>query len=208
MPNAPVDILASASSPDFLRLPLTIEQHFSRSSALMLLLLLVPALVMLLVPVAVLAASAPPAVAPAAQNPMAALQAVIGLLLWAVLFVVPAQRIVGRLGAARSVRIEAGRVGVRERRLLRSTSWEAPLADFVGIAHHVRTSLSGVRHDLHLVHADAGKSLLIYTGETMPQSTIDGVAALLGLRPLPAGALYRFGVRKRSEAGGGRAPLP
>ncbi len=202
MPQALLVVVAS--NPLFDRLPLSVEQKSSRASAAIMLLLLVPAVLMVLVPVGLLAAFAAPALWAAAEHPVAAAQVILGLGVWTLLFVVPAKRIVQRFGAGREVRIEQGVVAVRERGLFGSRSWTAPLSDFRGIAHHVRSTLSGVRHELVLVHGDRAKSVLLHAGDPLSQASIDGAAALLGLPHVPAGTLYRFGAAPRSAA----TPMP
>ena len=86
-------------------------------------------------------------------------------------------------------------VSVSDCAVLGSRSWQAPLEEFSGIAHWVRSSLSGVRHELHLVHPDPRKSLLIHRADHISQATIDAAGALLGLPPVPARP--RLGARKR-----------
>ena len=87
-------------------------------------------------------------------------------------------------------------VSVSDRAVLGSRLWQVPLEEFSGIAHWVRSSLSGVRHELHLVHADPGKSLLIHRADHISQATIDAAGALLGLPPIPVAAQPRVGPRE------------
>ena len=147
-------------------------------------------------PAVLLAATATPALWAAADNPLAALQVVAGLGLWTALFIVPARRLLQRFGTQRSVRIEGGMVSVSDRAVLGSRLWQVPLEEFSGIAHWVRSSLSGVRHELHLVHADPGKSLLIHRADHISQATIDAAGALLGLPSIPVEAHHPFGARE------------
>jgi hypothetical protein len=198
MPQAALDIVAS--NPLFDRLPFSVEQKSSRASAVIMLLLLVPAVATLLVPVGLIAAFATPALWAAMERPAAALQVVLGLGVWTVLFVLPAKRILQRFGTARDVRIEQGLVTVREQAAFRSRVWTAPLSDFSGIAHHVRSTLSGVRHELILVHRQRPKSVLLHAGDRIPQSTIESAAALLGMPHVPAGELYRLRAARRTPS--------
>lgn len=67
------------------------------------------------------------------------------------------------------------------------------------VAHHVRTSLSGTRHELILVHPEQEKSILLCVAPRTSQSEVDCVAALIGHKPIPPGELYRFnGLRPRT----------
>jgi hypothetical protein len=199
MPQVLLDIVAS--NPLFDRLPLNVQQKSSRSSALIMLLLLVPAVLTMLVPVGLLAAFAAPALWTATENPVAATQVVVGLVIWTVLFVVPAKRLVQRFGTAREIRIEGGLVTVRESGAFRARVWNAPLSEYAGVAHHVRSTLSGVRHELILVHGKRAKSVLLHAGDKIPQSTIDCATVLFGLPHVPASELYRFGARRQIRSG-------
>ena len=67
-----------------------------------------------------------------------------------------------------------------------------PLASFAGVAHHVRASLSGTRHELILVHPDREKSVLLSLAAKVAQAEVDRVAALLGHKEISPGVLYRF----------------
>jgi hypothetical protein len=166
------------------RLPITIETA-ARLSTPVRFSLLVPTLAVMVSPAVLLAATATPALWAAADNPLAATQVVAGLGLWTALFIVPARRLLQRFGSQRSVRIEGGVVSVSDGTVLGWRSWQVPLDEFSGIARRLRSSLSGVRHELHLVHADPRKSLLIHRADHISQATIDAAGALLGLPPIP-----------------------
>jgi Na+/melibiose symporter-like transporter len=188
MPQAVVDMVVP--EPHFDRLPFSADQKSSRVSGLIMLALLVPALLAAMVLLALLAAFGPSAFSIAADNPAAAAQVVVGLAVWTVLFVVPAKRIAQRLGTRRTVRIDAELVTVREVGVLRSRAWTAPLSEFAGVAHHIRSTLSGLRHELVLVHRERGKSvLLLQTPNAVPHATLERAAALLALPQVPAGEL-------------------
>ena len=176
------------------RLPITIETAARLSTAVRLS-LLVPTLAVMVSPAVLLAATATPALWAAADNPLAATQVVAGLGLWTALFIVPARRLLQRFGSQRSVHIEGGMVSVSEHTVLGSRSWQVPLDEFSGISRQVRSSLSGVRHELHLVHADPRKSLLIDRADHISQATIDAAGALLGLPSIPVEAHHPFGAR-------------
>jgi hypothetical protein len=198
MPQAVLEIVASTSL--FESLPFNIAQRSSRTSALIILLLLLPALGTTLVPASILVVFGPTALSIAADNPGAAAQVVVGLVLWSVIFVMPAKRIIQRFGTGRQIRIEAGIVTVSEIGLFGSREWQAPLHEFRGIVHHVRSTLSGLRHELLLIHGERRRSLLLYTANQISQTTIARASSLLELPELPAGELYRRNLRRPPEA--------
>ena len=197
MPQAVLDIVACDTLFD--RLPLTVDQRSSRASALIMLLLLVPALLMVLVPVALLATFPTPALGVAADNPGAAAQVLFGVGLWTVLFAVPAKRLIQHFGSIRKIRVDLGLVTVSERGLFGSRGWTAPLSEYAGITQHLRATLSGVRHELILVHREPGKSVLLHTGDRLSSPTIERAIGLLGLPEIQARELYRRRARKPAQ---------
>jgi hypothetical protein len=188
MPQA--DLQGVAATQPFARLPVTFEQACSRSSALLMLLLLVSALATLLVPLALLAVSATPAIGAAVENPLATLQVLLGLTLMSTLFLLPAKRLIERWGGARRVHIDGEAVSVSMGALGRAfagANWRLPLAEFSGITRRLRSTLSGVGQELYLVHADPRKCLVIFAADEIPQATVERAAALLGLPEIPMG---------------------
>jgi len=196
-PQAVLDIVAC--DPPFDRLPLTIEQKSSRISALIMLMLLVPALLVVLVPTGLLVAYASSSLGVAADHPGAAAQVLVGIGLWTVLFVLPAKRIVQRFGTVRRIQVDTGAVSIGERGLFGSRRWSAPLSEYIGITRHLRSTLSGLRHELILVHCEPRKSVLLHSGDLASPPTIEQATRLLGLPEIQARELYR---RRTS----GRAP--
>ncbi len=196
-PQAVLDIVAC--DPPFDRLPLTIEQKSSRISALIMLMLLVPALLVVLVPTGLLVAYASSSLGVAADHPGAAAQVLVGIGLWTVLFVLPAKRIVQRFGTVRRIQVDTGAVTIGERGLFGSRRWSAPLSEYIGITRHLRSTLSGLRHELILVHREPRKSVLLHSGDLASPPTIEQATRLLGLPEIQARELYR---RRTS----GRAP--
>jgi hypothetical protein len=108
-------------------------------------------------------------------------------LLW-----LPMRRLLGRLVIRRTVEIDATSVRVLEGGHFRSWAWSAPLSSFTGVAHHVRASLSGTRHELILVHPIREKSVLLSVANRTAQGEVDRVVALLGHKEIPPSELYRF----------------
>lgn len=122
-------------------------------------------------------------------RPLAAAQIMAGLAFWLVLLGFPIYRLLDTLTRSRSIEIASGRVTVEDRAFGQVSSWSAPVADFLGLAPYLRASLSGVRHELILVHPDRERSVLIAMAPRLMQSEVDLAAASLGLRELAPQAL-------------------
>jgi hypothetical protein len=189
----PVAATPGAPASAFEALPFRFVQQSSRAAAALLLLLLSPLLAVLIVPPALILFLAVEDLRHAiADKPLAVGMLVLGLGTWAGVFLVPAQRLIRKLWTTRSVTVAAGHVTLNDGGLFASKLWSAPLSDFSGIAHHVRATLSGVRHELVLVHRDRRRrAILLHTADRISQSTIDRAAALFRLPQLPARELYR-----------------
>ena len=177
--------------PDFAQLPVTFTLTTSRSSAVVKLLMLAPMMVILAVPLTLIGAHAQhPALSLMLGNPIAALQILTGLIVWVALFIWPLKRIVGCMGARREVSIDGGKVAVSDSSPFGDASWSAPLATYRGIAHHIRASLSGNRHELVLVHADPAKNVVLSISDRISQTTFERAKSLLNLPEVPAKDLY------------------
>jgi hypothetical protein len=135
---------------------------------------------------------APDARAMLQGRPMLAFEILIAVGILFYLVVLPTKRLFDRLAERRIVDIAGGMVTVIEGSGFQSWSWSAPLASYSGVAHHVRASLSGTRHELILVHPDREKSVLLSVAPRTSQSEVDRVAAVLGQREIPPSELYRF----------------
>ena len=137
-----------------------------------------------------------------AARPMASLQIAAGLLLWAALFVIPASKAIASIGRKRTVEILGGAVEIQDRTILGTRTRRAALASFDGVAHHIRASLSGLTHEIVLVHPDPSMTVTLASAERITQSKLDQVASLLGLSEIPARAIYERSARPviRSEA--------
>lgn len=189
----------AAAAPAFDSLPFTAEQVSSRTAAALLLLLLIPVLGLVIVPAGLVLVLATEEVREAiGHHPIAAAILGAGLVAWVALFLVPAKRIIQRFGNRRRVTIARERVTVADDSLFGSRHWIAPLAEFRGVAHHVRATLSGVRHELILVHPNRDRSVLLHAADAIAQSTIDRATALFSLQQVPAHELYRV-TQRRSE---------
>lgn len=180
-----------AAPPD--TLPARIEQSSPRLVDTLTLLVLAAtalALVSPFVAVALHLADAPEARALVFEQPRAVLQLGLGLAVWTVLLGWPARRLAQRLGLRRVVTLTPGMVRVEDAGLLRTRHWSAPVATYSGLAHHVRASLSGVRHELILVHPDPARSVLLAAAPRFAQGEIERMCGLIGVNEVPARLLY------------------
>lgn len=173
-------------------LPLVIEQSCSRTGSIVKLAILLPLLALMGIAFGLVAAHADePAIrAYLTERPVAVLQLGLGLLVWMALFAWPANRLLGSLVARRRVEITPAGVRVSERSLGGTRTWTAPLGHFEGLAHHTRTSLSGARHELILVHPDRARSLLVAIADRIDREDVEAMARLLGVAEVPARRLY------------------
>lgn len=156
-------------------------------------LLLIPALAgasLLLVGGALASAIEPSVVDAVADRPLAAVQIAAGLGLSLALLAVPATRVVGRLLGRPSVTLSGGAVSVIERTMLGRRERTIPLSAFVGVAHHIRASLSGLTHEIVLVHPLPRYSVTLVSAEKVTQTMLDDVSRELGLPEVPARTLY------------------
>lgn len=179
-----------------------IEHRGSRFSALFFLALLVPMTLAMLVPFLILAVGVvaePSAREAVVQHPASALQILGGLVLWGLLWGVPASRFFGRLGRKREIMFEGPLVRVRDTSMFGKNEWSADLAEFQGLAHHVRASLSGTRHELVLVHDDADKDLLVHVAHLITETETRDLARALGQPVVEGECLYRR-LPRRTEA--------
>ncbi len=110
------------------------------------------------------------------------------------------KRLIDGLARSRSVEIRDGQVTITQKRLFGAKTWTTPLADYAGVIHHVRASLSGLRHELILAHADRRNSILLAIADRFTQTEIDHVAALLGQREVPSASIYTLRVRRTTLA--------
>ena len=130
-------------------------------------------------------------------HPVATFELAVAMAFWIGLFYFPLRALFQRLTWHRDVEITRGGVAVRDHRTFGASAWTAPLSSYRGVAHHVRTSLSSVRHELFLVHPDPARSVLLMTGEHIADADVTCMARLLGVGRVPAAELYRLGGRKK-----------
>jgi hypothetical protein len=191
MPQAAPSLVASLAAFD--SLPYRIAHKSSRICALLLLALLAAMACMVIVPLALVLVHAAGDVGDAlAHKPLAAGALAVGLAAWIALLAAAAAGVLRRCWRRRSVTVTPERVVVCDAGLFGATLWTRPLPEFRGIAHHVRATLTGVRHELVLVHSARNRSVLLYAADSLSQATIDRAATLLRLPQVPARELYRL----------------
>lgn len=127
------------------------------------------------------ALSEPEALNVALARPLATLQIVAGLLLLATLILIPVRRLFARFGRTALIEIDDRIVRVRESGLLAGRSFAEPLAAYEGAAHRMRTTLSGIQHELILIHRDAGRDVVIALDAGQRGMTPAAMMAQLGL---------------------------
>lgn len=136
-----------------------------------------------------------------ANNPLVATEIALALAFWGFLFGWPLKQFFNRLIRHRSVEITDQSVAVADRTAFGGSTWQAPLKAYLGIAHHVRSSLSGVSHELVLVHPDKHKSVVLLAAEHISDADILRFSGLLNMPQIPAGELYRVGKRREFPIG-------
>lgn len=155
---------------------------------------LLPILIAVMVPFAMLAADAlaqPETLDRMTDAPVNAITAVTGVLVWALMFGIPTWHALKRFGSKRSIEIANGQVSVTDANLMGSKQWNAPLCEFEGLSHHQRTSLSGTRNELILMHKKSDRCLLLKMADNISQNETEDLANRLDLALLPPGAMFR-----------------
>jgi hypothetical protein len=173
-------------------LPLRLELRGSRGSFLVSLLMTVPVAILLIAPFALIgmvAVSQPTMFASLSMSWSTGIQLAIALAIVMGMTGFAVRRVVMSWGRKATVEIGYGVVAVIEGRFGFKTRWTEPLTEFRGIAHNVRATLSGSRHELVLVHPNPDMSVMLQIAQRMPQPHIDRVAILLGLPEIPAQSL-------------------
>ncbi len=174
-------------------LPLKISpSHLTEigSSRIVLLVPIVVGLVVSLGGVALAAVTEPSSLSVLVERPLATAQIAAGIALSAALFLIPASRAVSRAWVRREVVIADGIVEIVRRTPLTHRRRSVPLAEYQGIAHHVRSSLSGVAHEIVLVHSEPSSTVTLMSAERVTQAMLDEAKALLGLPEISARAIY------------------
>ena len=170
-------------------LPLTLKATASRVSPFLIVLLALPAAFATLTPFWLIFQHSDPGLLLTRFETSVPLG--LTFLAWTALFGWPIVRRTMRIGQSRSISISHGRVRVEDLGLTGRSKWNEPLAAYSGIAHHVRSSLSGTRHELLLIHPDPARSLLLRAASSISQEEIDALTHLLGCREIAPRVFYR-----------------
>lgn len=190
---ASVETIFPAGQPD--QLPIRNLQTTSQTASFLKLAVMLPSAIALLMPFLLVAerlANSESFRTALNARPGAAAQLVIGLAFWTLLFAWPLTRLAQSFARMRTVVIDAELVQVTDSGLMRLHIWQAPMADYTGVAHHIRTSLSGVRHELVLVHPCREMSVLLAIAPRFTQAETDYMCGLLQCPEVPSKALYNF----------------
>jgi hypothetical protein len=168
--------------------PLIYDERASRRSALTLSALWLPLIAVPGVPGMALLASAPSA----QVDGLSAWAIAAILLVLAMLAATPLVHLLVTFGQRRRIMVDNGVLHVDVRAPLLSTRLSRPLDTFRGVTHRVRTSLSGVEHEILLVPRDAGQQVRIHRADRIAPDTVSHVAARVGL-PVIAATTAPFG---------------
>lgn len=137
------------------------------------------------------ALSKPDAVNLALAQPLATLQIVAGIMMLSALLLVPVRRLVADYSSRGIVEIDGNTVRVSEKGLFSARKFREPLEAYQGIAHRMRTTVSGIHHELVLVHPDARRDVVIALDRMEAAVSPASMIARLGLPEITAGDLAR-----------------
>lgn len=127
------------------------------------------------------------------NDPMIAIELALAAAFWALLVVWPLCRLLGAVFCERHVEIADGVVKVVDQSPFSRTLWSLPVWSYDGVAHHVRSTLSGVHHEAVMVHVDRRRNIILASAPTLGQAEIREFCRLLLLPEVPAGRVYGFG---------------
>ncbi len=176
----------------------------SKLQAVMLIAVGLGGLICLFAPLALIALDAlanPQVIHSLSQNLGSAILVTCGVALASALLSYPLRAGLTRLAADAKVRMADGMVQFEGNGLTGQESWRAPLAQFCGVTHHIRATLSGPRHEIILVHPDPSKDILLHLAPRHPKEDAVHYADLLGLGQLQPRTLYD---RHRLHPNGGQ----
>lgn len=169
--------------------PLVFEHAPEWGGRLVLLGLLVPVLAALMAPFALVAAqlaSDPAARAILAGRPLLGVQLLAGLVMLIWVFGWPLTRLARGDFARRRISISAGLVLSEAVGLFGRQTRVDPLADYVGVAHRARTSLSGVHQEWVLVHRQPSRSLVLGLAPQVSREALAAMAGLFAIAEIPS----------------------
>lgn len=174
---------------DYSALPAAFVERSSQSTLIIKTLLLGPMSLLVAVPLVMIGIdliAAPASAAALTVSPIVAAQLLAALIVWTALFIVPLAKIVPRLGRSRTVSIDHDTVQLTTHGLIGKRHEIVRLASYRGVAHRVRTTLSGARHEVVLVHPMPEHSVLLAIADRIADVQVARIAATLGLAEVPA----------------------
>ena len=183
-------------------LPVTLEQRVSIATLIILGAFIATTAAVLLTPFAIFAihaAADPAGFLKALSRPTVALQLGLALLVAIAFVLIPSRLLVRRAMQPRRITISADAVKAIAAGST-GEQWSEPLAAYRGVAHHIRTSLSGAQHEIVLVHAQPGKSVVLQTADRISQPHVDAIALMLKLNQVPARMMYERRSRPLTRA--------
>lgn len=95
------------------------------------------------------------------ERPRALIQIFLGFSVFLIFIGGPIYFLFDTLTRSRKVQIAQGRVTVTERAFGFSKCWQASISEFIGVKQNMRAFISGVRHELILVHPLAERSIVL-----------------------------------------------
>lgn len=175
--------------PSFDVLPAQFVERSSQPALIFKALLLGTMALLVAVPVAMIAmgvATAPAERMPSTLSPFAALQLAMALIALAGLILLPLSAILARIGRRRSVHITRDAVHLQAHGLLSQRRQMLAITDYRGVTYRVRTTLSGTRHEILLVHPQPENSVLLAAADHAGDVSVARAAAALGVLEVPA----------------------
>ena len=160
---------------------LQLVQKASRGAAISQFLLATPALIAWFVPIVLCAQAAadPQTLDIISDRPFAASQIALAFAGWSLIFGIPLVSLSKRIGASRSITIDADTVRITDISWLRARHWSQPLASYRGLAQRVRTTLSGLEHEVVLVHPDPEMNVVLAQSPRGVHAALDELKTLL-----------------------------
>ncbi len=177
-----------------LSLPIMLDQNVSGISVTIAGTFIAIAAGVLLAPfglVAELAALDPASFLLIAQHPAIAIQLGLAFAIGIGFVAFPLRRLSRRALAPRRIVISEREVRASDLWLADGRGWSEPLAAYKGVAHHIRTTLSGSQHEIVLIHDQASKSVVLHIADQIGQTQVDALAALLNVSEISAREMYR-----------------
>jgi hypothetical protein len=178
------------------QLPLKLEQRnprLSRLPGLALMSALAAAVIGPQIALALTAIASPEIRAILENQPSVAIELALAFVFWTALVCLPLRSMLAAILCRRQVSIADGMIEVVDIAPFSRKTWRAPLASFDGIAHHVRSSLSGVRHEAILVHPDTRRNVILMVAAQIGDPELRELGQVLGLPRVSATRIYRFG---------------